>query len=230
MMSEESNFDLSKLTFEEFERFFFDRPIIRQSKGKYFDTVFCPEMFSFASSRPEVTVASLERMFKEFERIGGQYTLKQINQGIWALLGPTIEIQEHLWNATISLADRVLCLRSMLVPYRDFVCGHPVKEMENCFDMWWDMVASSFWMPMKKKDPKSLNEDQRVLLDGMFATLCDILQLPDLRCRAYALHGLGHLHHPGVRGVVQKYIDKNRKNWRPENVRWVERCRDGTVM
>jgi hypothetical protein len=64
----------------------------------------------------------------------------------------------------------------------------------------------------------------------MFVTLQEILDLPDLRTKSYALHGLGHLHHPGVRPLIQKHIDQNKDQFSAEGLRWVEQCRDGTVM
>jgi hypothetical protein len=64
----------------------------------------------------------------------------------------------------------------------------------------------------------------------MFQTLSRILALSDPRAQEYALHGLGHLHHPEVRNLVQGFLDKHRDEFPPEGIRWVEQCRDGTVM
>jgi hypothetical protein len=64
----------------------------------------------------------------------------------------------------------------------------------------------------------------------MFDTLSKILALPDDRTQGYALHGLGHLHHPGVCKLVQDFLDKNRSEMSDDGIRWVEQCRDGIVM
>ena len=40
----------------------------------------------------------------------------------------------------------------------------------------------------------------------MFRTLADILFLDSQPCQAAALHGLGHLHHPDTRGLIQRYL------------------------
>jgi len=58
----------------------------------------------------------------------------------------------------------------------------------------------------------------------------ECLELPDERCQGYALHGLGHLDHPGVRETVQCFIDTHRAELAPSEVAWLEQCRDGTVM
>jgi hypothetical protein len=124
----------------------------------------------------------------------------------------------------------------MYFVYSDVVSRSQVQVMENCFDMWWDFVASGFWEYMhysekiSEGDVPHLNLEQRTLLDSMFDTLSKILTLPDERTQGFALHGLGHLHHPGVGRLVQDYLDKNRSEMSAEGIRWVEQCRDGTVM
>jgi hypothetical protein len=225
---ESSNFDLSDLTFEQFESFFFDRRLLKRSEGSFTDA-FCPGFFSFASSSPSKTVEMLQRLMSEFARIGRSYSLPQINQGIWAMFGYRIEIHEHLWLESISLSLRQQCISAMLVPYRDFVCGHPAEQMENCFDMWWDMIAHDFWADLTHSG-SALNDDNRAVLNAMFETLCEILSLPDSRCQQYALHGLGHLQHPDVSKVIQKFIDENRDDLPPQALAWIERCRDGNIM
>jgi hypothetical protein len=45
--------------------------------------------------------------------------------------------------------------------------------------------------------------------DVMFQTLSGILALDSAICRGAALHGLGHLHHPGSDELVQRYVRQN---------------------
>jgi len=75
-----------------------------------------------------------------------------------------------------------------------------------------------------------LNHEHRALLNTMFDVLSQILMLSDQRTQGYALHGLGHLHHPQVKKLVQSFIDENRTKMSVDHIRWVEMCRDGTVM
>ena len=100
--------------------------------------------------------------------------------------------------------------------------------------MWWDFVASGFWEQfigkIKEGDVAALNREQRALLDAMFETLSKILALFDERTQGYALHGLGHLHHPSVPQLVQQFLDRHRHKMTPSSIRWVEMCRDGIVM
>ena len=66
--------------------------------------------------------------------------------------------------------------------------------MDNCFDMWWDLILHGFWFQQKiferrtqMGDVSKLDAESRRLLDVMFETLKQILGLPmpelkDTRC------------------------------------------------
>ena len=102
--------------------------------------------------------------------------------------------------------------------------------------MWWDNVCSNFWFEQTyhKKLPTEdyglLSENDRKLVDAMFETLIELLNLDDSRTKSSALHGLGHLHHPGVRSVIQEFIDTHSSELEPAGISWLEKCCDGTVM
>jgi hypothetical protein len=175
---EDKNYDLSKLSFEDFERFFFDRPVLKPAKGRTFEGEFCPDVCSFESSSPDRTIASLERLFTEFKRLNSKYSLRQFNQGVWTLLGCGVQIQDHLWDQRVQLAHRERCIHSMVIPYRDVVSGDPAKVLENCFEMWWDLVAGAFWSRIDYGN-LPISQDDRSVLEAMFSTLCETLALPD---------------------------------------------------
>jgi hypothetical protein len=135
----------------------------------------------------------------------------------------------------------------MYAVYSDFVTKSDVEIMEDCFDMWWDLMAHSFWLQpdffdfseihkgkyslkVEQGEMSKLDSDSRALLDAMFETLGRILELPDRKTQKYALHGLGHLHHPGVHKLVQKYTDDNRADLTDDGLKWMEHCRDGSVI
>jgi hypothetical protein len=163
------------------------------------------------------------------------------------IIGLDFVLVKHLWDNSIALNDRIECIRSMYFVYSDFVVKSDVEIMENCFDMWWDMVAASFWFQtdfLESSGPpewhfsrrvchgevSKLDRNSRELLDAMFETLQRILELPNHRTQRFALHGLGHLHHPGVHDLVQRYIDDHKNEFADDGVKWMEQCRDGRVM
>jgi hypothetical protein len=93
-------------------------------------------------------------------------------------------------------------------------------------------VAGNFWEQLRftdnisKGDVASLSQEQKTLLDAMLQTLSRTLALSDLRAQHYALHGLGHLHHPDVRNIVQRYLAKHRHDLPLDAVHWIETCRE----
>jgi hypothetical protein len=186
-------------------------------------------------SSPPTLLKHMTELFSQFGSIAPRYSLKQINAGIWALL-ESFNYRQYVWDGSVPLVDRTKCIRAMYNVYADFVAKSEVEVMENCFDIWWDSIASGFWNEMsfargiREGDVASLDNESRALLDSMFDTLSAILALPDKRTQQYALHGLGHLHHPGVHDLVQEFINANPGAFSSDGLKWVEQCRDGTVM
>ena len=231
-------FDLSQLTFEEFVSFFFDHDM---ENDQHWDQD--PDLVNFNDfndrgvASPQVVIAHMTQLFAQFAGVVSRFSVKQINAGIWAMLsyGP-FRLQKHLWLLSAPLNERLDCIRSMYFVYSGYVAKSTVKVMENCFLMWWDLVAGSFWQQLDfdhkiaEGSISSLNDEQKHLLDAMFDTLTKILALPDFRTQECALHGLGHLHDPRVYEIVQRYLDENRAELTPEAIGWIEKCRNGTVM
>lgn len=231
--------DLSSKTFEGFVAFFFARDVVSDDEQfDYFLREPSGEQYDEAvSSSPEIVIGHMTKLFSEFGHIASMYSLAQLNQGIWGLLGENLRLHELLWDSSVPLEERVQCIRSMYSVYSDFVSKSEVEAMENCFDMWWDLILHGFWFQPKlfeqriqMGDVSKLDTESRRLLDVMFETLKHILDLTDARTQGYALHGLGHLHHPGVRETVQKFINTHKAELTEQGLQWLERCRDGTVM
>lgn len=232
-----SVFDLSQLSFEEFVSLFFDHDITTEEHWYQSPDFTNIDDFDDEGVRsPSVVVAHMTRLFTNFANVVSQFSLPQINSAVWAMFTyGAFRLQKHLWLPSVALAERLDCIHSMYFVFSDFVAKSTVPVMENCFSMWWDLIAKGFWEQLllddiKEGDIAALNEERRTLLDAMLGTLSKILALPDKRTQGYALHGLGHLHHPGVRQAVQQYLDRHRNELPPEGIRWVEMCRDGTVM
>ena len=231
-------FDLSQLSFDEFVSFFFDHEIEVEEFWYQDPALATWSMWDDSGiSLPSTIVEHMTRLFTNFANIAPAFSLPQINTGIWAMLGPDpFKLHKHIWLPAVPLPERLACIRSMYSVYADFVSTSQVRVLENCFEMWWDLVAGGFWeylnftQQIKEGDIVHVDDEHRILLDSMFDTLSKILELPDERTQGYALHGLGHLHHPGVRKLVQSFLDQNRANMSADAIRWVETCRDGTVM
>ena len=222
--------DVSELQFEEFVRFFFSRPLL--AAGASFTDTFCPNDTPSQFAHAAQVVRHVGAMCIAFRDIGRRFELPQINQGLWAMFTVgEFELQRTLWNDAIPLAERLACLHSMRLPYLEFVAGHPAPVMENVFDMWWDMLLSSFWTQQGTPHHYGrLDSNGRAIADTVFEVLDTILSSDDPRCQWYALHGLGHLHHPHVPERVMRFMHEHANELEPADVAWLEQCRDGTVM
>ena len=215
-------------------KFVFDHPVAKGSGDKWYWDL----NRRFVVKNPERLLEHFTKLCLHFPEIAAHYTLQQIDQGIWFLLSEPIRCGAYFANPAIPSKLKDACIRSMFNVYSRFVGKSKIEVMENCFDMWWDLICKAYWSELKygrattagKVDSESLTAENKFVLDAMLETLTKILQLQDDRCIGYALHGLGHLHHPDVKAVVQNFINQNRDRIPKEGLLWVEACRDGTVM
>lgn len=243
-------FDSAAPSYDEWVRFFFDRPEPPKIGGvEHFFHHDLQEDYTFFDARdPARVIDHMTRLFGNFPKTLSVFPLPQINQGIWVMFGCEFECQRYLFDRSVPLEKRLECIRSMYFVFADFVAPSEVEEMEGCFFMWWDLIADSFWMqfydqpdmskshdddlgqfPLKKHLNK-LDNDAWQILETMFETLVRILELDDERTQGYALHGLGHLNHPKVKELVQGFIDAFPNVFTEEGLKWVQQCRDGVVL
>jgi hypothetical protein len=230
--------DLSSRAFEEFVAFFFARKLVpddeqfdyflRESSGQQYDEA--------ELSCPEVVVRYMTKLFSEFGRIAPQYSLAQLDQGVWGILGANLRLYELLWDSSVPLSQRVECIRSMYSVYSDFVSASNEDVSKTGFFMWWDFILHGFWVwqavgqRTEWGDISKLDSESRLLLDVMFETLKRILDLPDWSSQECALHGFGHLYHPDVRRTVQEFIESHRTELTEQRFQWAKECRDGTAL
>ncbi len=230
--------DLSSKTFEEFVAFFFARELVpddeqfdyflREPSGQQYDEA--------VLSSPDVVVGHMTKLFSEFGRIAPRYSLAQLDQGVWGILGANLRLYELLWDTSVPLPQRVQCIRSMYSVYSDFVSASNEDVSKTGFSMWWDLILHGFWAWQTVEQRSEgggrsrLDIESRLLLDAMFETLQRILDLPGWSSQECALHGLGHLHHGEVRKTVQEFIDSHRNELTQQRFQWAEECRDGTVL
>jgi len=136
-----------------------------------------------------------------------RYSPDQIDQGLTQLFARGgMDCEQWVFAGDISLEARIHCIQSIFDAFERVLAGWPSREAPSSFFMWWDNFASAFWSsvsPVEAAD--AINEDARKVLDTMFDTLIRILKLPDRGCQICALHGLGHLRHPGVPAAIDQY-------------------------
>lgn len=138
--------NLSPVSYQKWLELVFDHPVPRRLPGAM------PNLAAqwdadlrFHVSDPARLFKHMTRCCREFKAISKRFTLRQINQGIWFLLGAGFGFGKYLADPKIELQLRMDCVYAMLIPYSDFVAPSRVYAMENCFEMWWDLVCSEFW-------------------------------------------------------------------------------------
>jgi hypothetical protein len=219
----QDDIDLSIMAYDEWVSFVFDHPI--PVSGELGDAWYW-DCGLFEISDSARLVEHFKRLCEQFVEVATTYSLAQIDQGVWFLLGAGIEFGRYLRDPQVSRVLRKSCVRSMYRVFADFVAVSKVQVMENCFFMWWDMLLGDLYLPGEAE----LSEDAGEIEGAMLETLTRILALDDIRTQHYALHGLGHLKHPGAREVVAQYIHAHGREWTEEGRQWLAQCRDGTVM
>jgi len=230
---DQTDFDISALSYDEFVEYFFTA----SGTGAFRLDPNGNEYIFARNYEPQVTLRHLTRLCTEFLQLSERLSQESLCIGITGILSHAFfELQRILWDHAVPLEQRVHCIRSMYRVFADYVANCKMEVMENCFFMWWELVCNSFWsertdtwkIPLKKYE--ELSGEDRALLDAMFETLVQILNLDDDRSKSAALHGMGHLHHPGVRRVVQEFITAHSHGLPPDGLKWLEDCRDGSVM
>ena len=240
-------FDLSALSYDQFLAFFFDRPVVKV--GQY--ELFREGIDFFIATKPETVVSHLRTMCRTFAELAKVYSPEQLDQGLWAVFGSGINCEQYLFGPAVDSALRTTCIESMYLPFRDVVTLRGGDIHDSFYFMWWDMILHTFWgaTDQHKFDRSGLSADELMekmwqlalthdysrltaeethMAETMFRTLVKILALDHRGCQWCALHGLGHLHHPLVRGIVQEFMNVHRDELSGEDLRWVEACRDGT--
>jgi hypothetical protein len=171
-MDDKPLFDLSELNFDEFVSFFFDHDTKAEEYWYQDRSLSSWNDFDEETMRsPQVIVGHMTRLFTNFTDIASEFSLEQINAGIWAMFtNQPFRLQKHLWLLATPLPERLDCIHSMYSVYSDYVAKSKVEVMENCFYMWWDWVAGNFWEQLRitdnisKGDVASLSQEQKTLL------------------------------------------------------------------
>jgi len=227
---------LSSKTFEEYVRFLFDRDVVPDDAhfNWYLTDLDGAKYDEIDRSEPAVLVGYMTRLFSDFAAIVAGYSPAQVDQGVWGIWGEAVRSYELVFATSVPLSQRLACIRSMYVVYKDYVPTFPTAPGLSGFNMWWDLLLHGFWSAPREFVPgtyrgdfSKLDEESRIMLDEMFETLKLILSLPNHECQHAALHGLGHLYHPQVPQLVQQVIDSGSTEFR---LKWLEDCRDGTVL
>jgi hypothetical protein len=192
--------------FDEWVKGIFDHPL--RTPEWYWDNDF-DEHWGALGLSDSVMIEYLTRLFLAPDCLE-RYSLEQIAQGIWFLIGESSPGQcaHILLKPKVPLQRRIACVDAMMNFFRAFVAPAApglAEEQKSPFHiacyMWWDIFPT--W--------GSPNAAEADLNSACLKTMAGILTIPSELCQLSALHGLNHwhLHHADrVELLVDEFLQK----------------------
>jgi hypothetical protein len=186
---------LTSSSFDDFVAFLFDHEI--SNVGDYWYSRVSVEFDA------KKIAAYYVRLFKKPEFLLARYTKAQLEQGFWAIPSDNLEcsVSRVIDDSTLALSVREECIRSMADLFKYLFASEP---LDTSVRMWWDALCHDWACGNRNRERGG--EDLE-LQDIFFQTLTDVLAIDSWICQEAALHGLGHLHHPQTRELVERFVE-----------------------
>jgi hypothetical protein len=148
---------------------------------------------ALSPGRAEWLVTYPTQLFNEPELLIGRYSSRQLRRGFWSL-STSWELKDSIWSKELPWHLRRACIRSMVPLFERFFLHKPLQDTCN---MWWDLLRYF-----------GEDADERVV-NEMYLALKKILFMDSLECQGAALHGLGHITHPGKQALIERYLRRH---------------------
>jgi hypothetical protein len=192
--------DLTNFSFEEFVEFLFDRDVPPEAEER--NPWYRHLNVNFNAFK---ICAYYDRLFRGPEFLANRFTDTQLEQGFWVIQGPNLDcsVPWILSNSEIPISNREGCIRSMVFLFKNLFAD---RSVDDAVYMWWDSLCYDWHCGNRKRSRGG--EDER-LQDVFFETLSIVLSSDSETCQRAALHGLGHLHHPGTSALIERYIHEH---------------------
>lgn len=198
-----TSYDLTEASYDDFVQFLFAHEVIpfpkeKREPGPWY-------WHATVEFRPLSVASFYIRLFTEPDSLLQKYSLQELEQGFWAIQSSNIEcsITEIIWMKSIPFEIRESCVRAMFHLYQRLFSHEP---LDTSVEMWWDSLAYDWHCENRSR---SNGGEDLLMQDVMFETLSKILALPSSAVQASALHGLGHLHHPDTKVLVDEFLQRN---------------------
>ena len=200
-MKERNPVDITKYSFDEFVAFIFDREVSPRKNNKR-DPWYWHVDVTFD---PKTICGYYVRLFRNPTFLLERFSKSQLEEGFWAIQSEPLDCSAwHLiLDSDLSLATRKECVRSMFDLFDRLFAREP---LDTSVQMWWDSLCYDWHCGNRGRDRGG---DDLLLQDVMFETLARILMLESEICQGAALHGLGHLHHPGTGELVDQFLKQH---------------------
>jgi hypothetical protein len=174
--------NLNQHSFDEWVRFVFDRPVTK------------PEWFMNDGYDweidPTLLVQYSTQLFQNTAFLFERYSLEQLEQGFRFI--PIVgELVDAVWNMDVPLSARQRCIRSMVNLFQSVFMKDSLGDVAF---MWWDSFR--FFE----------DEPEREMVEAIWGALSQIIRMESSVCWGSALHGLGHLSHPGKVALINDFL------------------------
>lgn len=134
-MGERAEVDISRYSFGEFVSFLFDREVPPKTVKR------SPWYWNMEVAFNSRQVCNYHiRLFLQPRFLIEKFSREQLEQGFWAIQGPTIDCSVWLliWNTDVPFAARRECVRSMFNLFEELFASEP---LETSVQMWWDSLC-----------------------------------------------------------------------------------------
>lgn len=207
--------DLRGVSYEGFVSFWFDHPVVpvpEHGSGQP-EPWYC-EVKGEEKFDPIELAPFYIRLFSDPVPALVQFTDEQIDQGFWAILcWPILDcaVPALIWTREIPFEVRATLVRSMFHLFEKFfsVKSQDASDHNSWGSayMWWDLLAHGPGCDMET----SAERDEGLLMqDVLFETLQRVVRLPSRDVQWAALHGFGHLRHPGTPKFIEAWLHERR--------------------
>jgi hypothetical protein len=192
--------DLTNSTFDDFVAFLFDRDVSLESEGR--DYWYWHVEVEFNA---KTIGAYYVRLFTQPEFLLIRFTKLQLEEGFWAIQGPNLDcsVFRIIDDSDLPLSVREECIRSMADLFKRLFATEP---FDSSVQMWWDSLCYDWHCGNRNRERGG--EDLE-LQDVFFQTLAQVLAIDSWICQRAALHGLGHLHHPQTKELIERFIHQH---------------------
>ena len=195
--------DITQYSFEQFIDFLFSREITNPD----FDPN-KPEVWYWHT---EVTFDPIKvsefylLLFRNPEFLSERFSKLQMDAALWSIQVDNLDCSVHgiIFNTDLPQVTRIRCIESMFDLFQKLFINEP---LDTAVFMWWDSLCYDWHSGNRNRD---LGGDDLKLQDVFFVTLSRVLFIDSETCQKSALHGLGHLHHPDTKQLVDRYLQEN---------------------
>lgn len=204
-MRKKERFDIRGFSFEQFIDFLFDhessKPDVENGKPTKWNPWFFSARVEFD---PQVVCVYYTDLFRDSFFLADRFSKAQLDEGFWAIQATGLDCSAYrtVWDKKLDFGLRQDCVRSMAALFESLFFN---DGLDTAVYMWWDSFCYDFHCGNKKR---SNGGEEMAMQDVLFETLLTILWFNSDVCRAAALHGLSHLHHPGTEEVIRRYLDE----------------------